>query len=56
MFCICCYKMFIMKTQKDIVKTWIKIELNSYYGFPPIPLIPMEYDEKWKQFLTKYGY
>lgn len=33
------------QTQKDLVKAWAKMELNSSYGFPPVPVIPMEYDE-----------
>ena len=45
MFYFCCYKMFIMKTQKDFVKAWAKMELNSCYGYPPVPVIPIEYDE-----------
>ena len=44
-----------MKTQKDLVKTWAKIELNSSYGFPPIPVIPMKYDENKALQITEEG-
>jgi hypothetical protein len=44
-----------MKTQKDLVKAWTKIELNSSYGFPPIPVIPMKYDENKALQITEEG-
>ena len=44
-----------MKTQKDIVKACVKIELNSSYGFPPVPVIPMEYDENKALQITEEG-
>jgi len=44
-----------MKTQKDMVKAWAKMELNSSYGFPPIPVIPMEYDEHKALQITEEG-
>ena len=43
------------QTQKDLVKTWVKMELNSSYGFPPIPVIPMEYDENKALQITEEG-
>ena len=49
------YKTFIMKTQKDLVKAWTKMELNSSYGFPPVPVIPMEYDENKALQITEEG-
>lgn len=47
--------MFIMKTQKDLLKAWAKIELNSSYGFPPVPVIPMVYDENKELQITEDG-
>jgi len=44
-----------MKTQKDFVKSWAKMELNSFYGFPQVPVIPMEYDEKKALQITEEG-
>lgn len=44
-----------MKLQKALVKTWAKIELNSSYGFPPVPVIPMEYDENGVLQITEEG-
>lgn len=44
-----------MKTQKDIVKAWAKMCLNSSYGFPPIPVILMEYDENKSLQITEEG-
>ena len=49
------YKTFIMETQKDLVKAWTKMELNSSYGFPPVPVIPMEYDENKALQITEEG-
>ncbi len=43
------------QTQKDLVKAWAKMELNSSYGFPPIPVIPMEYDENKALQMTEEG-
>jgi hypothetical protein len=34
-----------LQTQKDLAKAWTKMELNSSYGFPPIQVIPMVYNE-----------
>ena len=42
-------------TQKDIVKAWAKMELNSSYGFPPISVISMEYDENKVLQITEEG-
>jgi hypothetical protein len=47
--------MLIMKTQKDLLKAWAKIELNSSYGFPPVPVIPMVYDENKELQITEDG-
>lgn len=44
-----------MKTQKDLVKAWTKMELNSSYGFPPVPNIPMEYDKNKALQITEEG-
>ena len=55
MFYICCYKTFYMKTQKDLVKAWVKMELHSSYGFPPVPVIPMVYDENKALQITEEG-
>ena len=41
--------------QKYLVKTWAKIELNSSYGFPPIPVISMRYDENKILQITEEG-
>ena len=43
------------QTQKDLVKVWAKIELNSSYGFPPVPVIPMEYDKNKALQITEEG-
>jgi hypothetical protein len=43
------------KTQKEITKAWAKMELNSSYGFPPVPVIPMQYDENKVLQITKDG-
>lgn len=43
------------KTQKDLVKAWAKIELNSSYGFPPIPVVPVVYDENNMLQITEQG-
>lgn len=43
------------QTQKDLVKAWAKMELNSSYGFPPIPVIPMVYDENKALQITEEG-
>ena len=47
--------MFIMKTQIDLLKAWAKFELNSSYGFPPVPVIPMVYDENKEPQITEDG-
>ena len=44
-----------MKTQKDLLKAWAKIELNSSYGFPPVPAIPMVYNENKELQITEDG-
>jgi len=44
-----------MKTKKELVKAWAKMELNSSYGLPPIPAIPMVYDENKALQITKEG-
>ena len=44
-----------MKTQKDLVKAWAKMELNSSYGSPPVPNIPMEYDKNKALQITEEG-
>ena len=44
-----------MVTQKDLVKAWAKMELNSSYGFPPVSVIPMMYDEKKVLQITEEG-
>jgi hypothetical protein len=43
------------KTQKEITKAWAKMELNSSYGFPPVPIIPMVYDENKALQITEEG-
>jgi hypothetical protein len=43
------------KTQKEITKAWAKMELNSSYGFPPVPVIPMQYDENKVLQITEDG-
>lgn len=43
------------ENQKDLVKAWAKMELNSSYGFPPVPVIPMEYDENKALQITEEG-
>jgi hypothetical protein len=43
------------QTQKDLVKAWAKMELNSSYGFPPVPVIPMVYDENKALQITEEG-
>ena len=42
-------------SQKDLVKAWANMELNSSYGFPPVPVIPMEYDENKSLQITEEG-
>lgn len=41
--------------QKYLVKAWAKMELNSFYGFPSIPVISMEYDENKAHQITEEG-
>lgn len=43
------------KTQKDLIKAWTKIELNSSYGFPPDSVISTVYDENKALIITKEG-
>ena len=43
------------QTQKDITKAWAKMVLNSSYGFPPVPIIPMQYDENKALQITEEG-
>ena len=43
------------QTQKDLVKSWAKMVLNSSFGFPPIPVIPIEYDENKLLQITEEG-
>lgn len=43
------------ETQKYLVKAWSKMELNSSYGFPPVPVIPTEYDENKALQITEEG-
>jgi hypothetical protein len=44
-----------MKTQKDFVKAWAKMELNSSYGFPPVSVISTMYDENKVPQITEEG-
>ncbi len=44
-----------MENQKQFVKAWAKIQLNSCYGFPPKPVIPMKYDKNKSLQITKEG-
>jgi hypothetical protein len=48
-------RVIFSRTQKDIVKVWDKIELNSSYGFPPVPVIAMVYDENKVLQITEEG-
>ena len=41
--------------QKDLEKAWHKMILNSSYGFPPIPIIRVEYDENKAVKITEEG-
>jgi len=43
------------KTQKEIIKAWAKMELNSSYGFPPVSVMPMEYYENKALQITEEG-
>jgi len=43
------------KIQKEIIKAWAKIVLNSSYGFPPVPVIQMVYDENKALQITEEG-
>lgn len=42
-------------TQKELVKSWAKMELNSCYGFPPVPVISTYYDENNSLHITEEG-
>ena len=44
-----------MQTQKDLIVAWAKLEMISCYCFPPIPVIPMEYDNNKALQITKEG-
>ena len=44
-----------MKTQKNFEKSWAKMMLNSSYGFPPQPIIPIIYDENKALKITEEG-
>ena len=44
-----------MTKTKKIIKSWAKMELNSSYGFPPIPNNPMEYDKNKVLKITEEG-
>ena len=37
------------------LKAWAKMELNSSYGFPPVPVIQMEYDKNKALQITEEG-
>jgi hypothetical protein len=41
--------------QKDITKAWAKMILNSSYGFPPVPIISIEYNENKALQITEEG-
>ncbi len=43
------------KTQKELTKGWVKMELNSSYGFPSVPVIAMGYDENKALQITEEG-
>jgi len=43
------------KTQKELTKAWAKMELNSSYGFPPVSVVPMVYDENKALQITEEG-
>ena len=42
-------------TQKEWVKSWAKMELNSSYGYPPVPVISTCYDENMRLQITEEG-
>lgn len=44
-----------LQKQKDITKSWSKMILNSSYGFPPVPIISIEYDENKVLQITEEG-
>ena len=41
--------------QKKLVKVWTKVLLNSSYGFPPVPVVEMMYDENKALQITEDG-
>jgi hypothetical protein len=43
------------KTQNELTKACAKMELNSFYGFPPVPIVSMEYDENKALQITEEG-
>jgi hypothetical protein len=43
------------KRQKELTEAWVKMQLNSSYGFPPVSVIPMEYDENKALLITEEG-
>lgn len=49
------YDMTVVRGCNVLSKTWDKIELNSSYGFPPVPYLPMEYDENKSRQITEKG-
>lgn len=44
-----------MKNKKEIINSWGKMVLNSSYGFPPVPIIPIEYDANKVLQITEEG-
>ncbi len=42
-------------TQKELVKSWARMELNSCYGYPPVPVISTYYDENNALQITEEG-
>ena len=41
--------------QKDIIKAWTKMELNSSYGLPSVPVTTMVYDKNNAFRITEEG-
>ena len=41
--------------EMTIKKAWAKMMLNSSFGFPPQPIIPMLYDENKRLKITEDG-
>lgn len=44
-----------MKNQKEFIKAWYKMMINSSFGYPPVPIIGYEYDENKKLKITEEG-